>query len=287
MGVDGTRYGNLRTMPTDALDARVLLEVAPDQYVTERTRLVKQARADRDKERASFFQALKRPSVALWAALVAGDSDIVHKILTVTSELGKVQAGGSNSTAVAAATKNRRTTLEGFVDRAVNALAMFDAGAEKRRPEIRALVDQLSRNPELADAWIDGTLREIPDEQFGFGAFDGVQLTQRDDGEPPAKSSKPAKKSAKSSKRDEPAPREEVRDLAAERAARAKLRDQVRDAKKEIAEAARELTAADRKVTVARAAVKDAERELKVAEDRRAAAERDHERAVAYHDSLH
>ena len=212
---------------------------------------------------------------------------MVHKILTVTSELGDVQAGGSNSADLSAATKRRRTTLEGFVDRAVNALAMFDAGAEKRRPEIRALVDQLSRNPELADAWIDGTLREIPDEQFGFGAFDGVQLTPRDDTKAPARSTKAAKKPPKSSKSDEPAPREEVRDLAAERAARAKLRDQVREAKKDVAEAARELTAADRKVTVARAAVKDAEKELRLAEDRRAAAERDHERAVAYHDSLH
>ena len=166
--------GTYSDVANDALDARVLLEVAPDQYVTERTRIVKQAKADKDKDRATFFQSLKRPSVALWAALVAADADVVEKILTVTTELGDAQAGGSNPAAMATATKLRRTTLEGFIDRAVNALAMFDAGAEKRRPEIRSLVDQLSRNPDVADAWIDGTLREIPDEQFGFGAFDGV-----------------------------------------------------------------------------------------------------------------
>ncbi len=268
-------------MPNDNLDARVLLEVAPDQYVTERTRVVKQARADRDKVRANFYQSLKRPSVALWAALVAADADVVHKILTVTTELGEVQAGGSSPADLTAATKRRRTTLEGFVDRAVNALAMFDAGAEKRRPEIRALVDQLSRNPELAQAWIDGTLREMPDEQFGFGAFAGVEVASRGDTKSPAK-----KVPAKPSRRAASEPPDEVRDLAAERAARAQRREQAREAKQAVADAARELTAADRKVTAARAAVKDAEKELRIAEDRRAAAEREHERAVAHHESL-
>ncbi len=275
-------------MPNDAFDARVLLEVAPEQYVTERTRLVKQARADRDKAQANFFQSLKRPSVALWAALVAADADVVHKLLSATSELGEVQAGGSSPADLTAATKRRRTTVEGFVDRAVNALAMFDAGAEKRRPEIRSLVDQLSRNPDLADAWIDGTLREIPDEQFGFGAFDGVALTPRAETTSPTKAAKPtAKSSTKAATRGEPEPREDVRDLAAERAAKAKLKDQVREAKKAVAEAARALTAADRTVTFARAVVKDAEKQLRIAEDQRAAAEREHERAVAHHDSLH
>lgn len=277
--------GTYASMPNDAFDARVLLEVAPDQYVAERTRVVKLARADKDKERAAFFQSLKRPSVALWAALVSADSDVVHGILDVTSELGKVQAGGSKPADLAAATKRRRTTLEGFVDRAVNALAMVDNGAEKRRAEIRALVDQLSRNSELADAWIDGTLREIPDEQFGFGAFDGVELAPRADTKPSVKASR--SKTTPSSRGAAPSPQEDVRDLAAERAARAARKEQIRDAKKDVVEAARELTAADRRLSVARAAVKEAEKELRVADDRRAAAEREHERAVAHHDSLH
>jgi hypothetical protein len=280
--------GTYAAMPDDAFDARALLEVAPDQYVTERTRVVKQARADKDKARVAFYQGLKRPSVALWAALVAGDAEMVHKILAVTAELGEVQAGRSNAADLTAATKRRRTVLESFIDKAVNALAMFDNGAEKRRPEIRALVDQLSRNPDLADAWIDGTLREIPDEQFGFGAFAGVELTPRDDAEKPPKKAA-AKPTAKGSRRDAAPPTadEEVRDLAAERAARARRREQEREAKKAVAEAAKDLTAADRKVSVARAALKDAEKQLRLAEEQRATAEREHEKAVAHHESLH
>jgi hypothetical protein len=267
------------TMANDAFDARVLLEVAPDQYVTERTRLVKQARADKDKERVNFYQSLKRPSVALWAVLAAGDADVVHKILAVTTELGEIQAGGSNPASLSTATKARRTTIEGFLDRSVNALAMFDSGAEKRRSEIRSVVDQLSRHPELAEAWIDGTLREMPDEQFGFGAFADVDVSV------PSKRATTPK--AKPARRAASVPAEPMRDLAAERAARAERAEQARQAKKDVADAARELTAAARKVDVARAAVKDAEKELRRAEDQRATAERRHERAVAHHESLH
>jgi hypothetical protein len=269
------------TMANDAPDARVLLEVAPDQYVTERTRLVKQARADKDKERAGFYQSLKRPSVGLWAVLAAGDAEVVGKILAVTTELGDVQAGGSNPASLAASTQTRRKTLEGFVDRAVNSLAMFDSGAEKRRAEIRGVVDQLSRHPELAEAWIDATLREMPDEEFGFGAFADIEVSMPSK---QATAKPPTRVRATSSRRAEPEP---TRDLAAERAARAQVAEQRRQAKKDVAEAARELTAADRKVNVARAALKDAEKELRVAEGRRDAAAREHEKAVAHVDSLH
>jgi hypothetical protein len=267
------------TMPTDSPDARVLLEVAPDQYVTERTRVVKQAKADRDKERASFYQSLKRPSVGLWAVLAAGDADVVRRILAVTTELGEIQAGGSNAASLSTATQTRRTTLEGFVDRSVNALAMFDTGAEKRRPEIRGLVDQLSRHPELAEAWIDGTLREMPDQEFGFGAFADVVVS--------APSKRETAPKAKPSRKAAATPAEPMRDLAAERAARAERAEQARQAKKAVAEAARDLTAADRTVNVARGAVKNAEKELRRAEAQRTAAEREHERAVAHLESLH
>jgi hypothetical protein len=276
--------GIYATMANDAPDARILLEVSPDQYVTERTRLVKQARADKDKERAAFYQSLKRPSVGLWAVLAAGDSDVVTNILAVTKELGDVQAGGSNPSSLSAATQRRRATLEGFVDRAVNSLAMFDDGAEKRRSEIRSVVDQLSRHPEIAGAWIDATLREMPDEQFGFGAFSDVSVSAPSK---PAGAKGSSNATAKKSPRAVPEPPEPTRDLAAERAARAKLAEQKKQAKKDVAEAARDLTAADRKVEIARAAVRAAEKELRAAEERQTAAAREHDRAVEHHDSFH
>jgi hypothetical protein len=263
-------------MASDTADARALLDVAPDQYVTERARLAKQARADGDRKAATFYQSLKHPGVVLWAVLAAGsDPKAVNAVMTATEELGRVQAGGSDARSLSAATQQRRKVLETIVDKAVKALAKFDSGAAKRRPEIRGLVDQLSRNPEVADSWIDGTLREVPENDFGFGAFADVEVMARTKGPAPAKATKPPKA--------QPAGRtnrktDEVRDLAAERAARA---EQTRQAKQDLTTAARELTAADRRIGLARAALRKAEKELRLAEEQRDAAESHHEKATA------
>jgi hypothetical protein len=266
------------TMPSDTADARTLLNVAPDQFVTERTRLVKEARAAGDKAGASFYQSLKRPSVALWAALAAGDADAIRKILDVTTELGKIQSGGTDPGSLSTATQRRRKVLESLVGDAVKALAKFDAGAEKRRPEIRTLVDQLSRHPELAEAWIDGTLRELPDSEFGFGSFGDVDLATPSRSAAPAPASAKAKTKARPGRRAEPEPKEPTRDLAAERRARAERAEQAHEAKKAVVVAAREVDEAQRRVAAARSAVKEAEKELRRAEDQHAAAERRHDR---------
>ena len=62
------------TVPTMS-DARVLFRVAPDDYVTERTRLVKEARAAGDRALAKSYAALKRPNLSLWAVLAADDDN--------------------------------------------------------------------------------------------------------------------------------------------------------------------------------------------------------------------
>jgi hypothetical protein len=276
------------TMANDSPDAHVLLQVAPEQYVTERTRLVKQARAGGDKATAAAYQALKRPSVALWAALAAGEGDAVHQIMKVTTDLGEVQAGGSDPGSLAAATQRRRKVLDTFVADAVKALAKLDSGAEKRRQEIRALVDQLSRHPELAETWIDGTLRDLPDDEFGFGAFAGMDVSPATAPRPTpsTKATKATATTAKPSRRAEPEPDEPTRDLAAERAARAARADESRQARTAVAEAARQVAAADKQVVAARAVVRDAAKQLALAERAQATATQRHERAVAHHESL-
>ena len=261
-------------MASDTPDARALLDVAPDQYVTERARLAKQARADGDREAATFYQSLKHPGVVLWGVLAAGsDPEAVKAVMAATAELGGVQAGGSDARSLSAATQQRRKVLEAIVDKAVKALAKSESGAAKRRPEIRGLVDQLSRHPEVADSWVDGTLRDVPENDFGFGAFTDVEITLRAKASGPATTTKAPKVTSggrSSQKADD------VRDLAAERAARA---EQTRQAKHDVTTAARELTAADRKLDLARAALRKAEKELRLAEEEREAAESRHERA--------
>jgi hypothetical protein len=271
-------------MASDTADARALLDVAPDQYVTERARLAKQARADGDKEAATFYQSLKHPGVVLWAVLAAGsDPDAVMAVMAATEELGGVQAGGSDARSLSAATQTRRKVLETIVDKAVKALAKTESGAAKRRPEIRGLVDQLSRHPEVTDSWIDGTLREVPENDFGFGAFADVEVTPRAKAPESTRSTMTPKTGAPKETKAKQVGRssrqaDDVRDLAAERAARA---EQTRQAKQDVTAAARELTAADRKLDLARAALRKAEKELRLAEEQRDAVESRHEKATA------
>ncbi len=119
---------------TDAADARLLLRQSPDDYVAERTRLVKQARADGQRDTANFYQSLKRPTLSTWAVLAAADdADAVNDVIAATNDLAKVQAGGSNAAALTSATKKRRSALEALVDRAVGALREWEPGAEARR----------------------------------------------------------------------------------------------------------------------------------------------------------
>jgi|GEM_PF-6889268 len=271
-------------MPSDAAaDARVLLDVAPDQYVTERDRLVKQARGAKDRDSATFYQSLKRPTVPLWAVLAAGhDADAVDSVIKVTTELGDIQGGSTKAADLTAATQRRRKALEAFVDRAVKALAKWDAGAEKRRPEIRSIVDQLSRHPDLAGSWVDATLRELPTSDFGFGAI--ADMGDVEIFKPKSPQSKVTAKKPRTS--DEPSPARPAPDRGADRAARAARAEQTRQARKDVAAAVRQLANAERRVDAARAAMEDAKEELAAAEDQHATAEQRHKKATAQLEAL-
>jgi hypothetical protein len=278
-------------MPTEAADARLLLRQPPDGYVTERTRLVKQARADGDRARASFYQSLKRPNLSLWAVLAAGDdADAVRDIVKTTSELAEIQSGGAGSLEVSAATQRRRKALEALVDRGVAALAGSVSGAEARRPEIREIIEQLSRDPSVADAWIDGTLRELPDGELGFAAFAEMHGMADDETGPsvvartrPAPKTKPARTSESESKQS--AKSAEPTESAADREARAARAEAVKEARKEVASATRLLAVTERRMTSARNALQDAQDEMRLAEDEHASAVERHAQATARLDS--
>jgi len=262
-------------MATEAAGARVLLQVAPDDYVAERTRLVKQARAEGDRTRAAFYQSLKHPNLSLWAVLAAGDdAEAVHGIVSATAELAKIQARGSDSAALSTATKHRRKALEAVVDRAVSELARWERAAEARRADIRGIVDQLSRHADVVEGWIDATLRDLPDDAWGFGAFADLEVTagrQPDVGR--TKNAKPRG----GPRPTPPAPLDET-PAAPTRATRA---ERTRQARQDVAAAKRDVSAAERRVDSARKSVHDAEKEMRQAEAEHAAAEKRLEKATA------
>jgi hypothetical protein len=259
-------------MTTDSADARALLRVAPGDYVAERTRLAKEARAAGHRAVAGAYQALKRPNLSMWAVLAAADdADAVRAVVTATADLAKVQAGGSDAGAVSKASQHRRKALESLVDAAVKALARFEPGAEARRAEIRGIVDQLSRHEDLADGWIHGTLRDLPDDSWGFGAFADLEVTAGARSALPSPV-EPKGRTAKAAPAPSAAPPQGP--TRAERAAN------VRQARHDVTEARRAVGSAERRLDGARKALRDAEKEMRLAEKDHDLAERHHQAAA-------
>lgn len=161
------------------MDARELLAVGPEGYTAARDAEVKRRRAQGDRAGANELKALGRPSLALWAVLAAADdAALVCAAVEATGELARAQrdaAGGGDAAAVGPATAARRAAVDAVRDRAVSRLAEATdrKRADGQRDEIRALVDRASRHPELLAAWIDGTLRDVPDGT-GFDAFEDL-----------------------------------------------------------------------------------------------------------------
>ena len=156
-------------------------------------------------------------------------------------------------------------------------MAADDKSAEARRAEIREIVDQLSRHPELANSWIDGTLRELPEEEFGFGAFDVVAMPASP---PKAKEVKPEAGKSKVARDYDASARVPTR---AERAAKAEATKQAR---KDVSDAARAVSDAERRVRSAEAEVRKAEKTLREAEAALDNANRRHAAAVTREDAL-
>jgi hypothetical protein len=197
--------------------------------------------------------------------LAAGaDENAVRFLLAATEEVAQTQAGGGKKDAIATAMQHRRTAVDGVVDAAVSALRRWDEGAESRRAEIRTVVDQLSRLPELADAWLDGTLRELPEETLGFTSFADMAVPERKGG-----AAKPKPKAPPPKARPAPGPTKAVEapvDTPEIRAARAAKVAAERQARKDLAAANRDLITATRKLETARAALRDANEAVERAE---------------------
>lgn len=271
---------------------RALFRVSPGAYVAERSRLSKQARAAGDRALGKDLQALKRPTLAMWAIVAAGEDDrSVTDLLEVTGELAAVQGSGDRAATVEV-TRRRKVAIESVVAAAVAALRAWEPSAEARRPEIRTMVDQLSRHPELGQAWIDGMLRELPDtDGFGFAAFTGMGVRDLPATPPPERRLRSVPDLAPDT--TDPDPDADTRELErveraehqarerADRLARAARAVAAREARRKVDASVKELVAAQRKVDAALQAVRDANEILRAAEVERDAASQRHVDATA------
>jgi hypothetical protein len=286
---------------SDTSGARALFAVAPADYVAERARLAKQAKADGDKTRAAFVLALKRPTVALWAVLAAADDDeLVHDVVAATDDVADVQASGHDSAALATASQRRRTEVDALVDAAVAALARWSVDGAPRRQEIRDIVDQLSRRADLMSSWLDGTLRDLPEAAVGFEMFAAIDAAPRPQSPVPepvdrSKQSPPPvdelavrreRDRSDREAREQETREQEAREQAEREAQAAREKAEREEAEQRVRLAATLLRAAATQLDEARAAFKSAEQLVQTAEADHAAAVRSHVDAVAHLDAL-
>ncbi len=137
-------------------------------------------------------------------------------------------------------------------------MARWERGAEARRAEIRGIVDLLSRHADVVDDWIDATLRDLPGDAWGFGAFADMEVTAGSESEAPrVKKTKPRVDAGRTAIAEPEAPAPPTR---AERA------EHTKRARQDVAAARRDLAAAERRVDSARKAVREAEKEMRLAE---------------------
>lgn len=249
------------------VDPRALLAAGPDGYTAARDAEVKRRRGDGDKAGAAALKALGRPGLALWAVLAAADgagAALATAAVDATAALAAAQraaARDGDAGAVAVAAAERRRAVDAVRDRAVAELAAHvdQRRAEGQRDDIRSLVDRATRHPDLLAAWLDGTLRVVP-EDTGFEAFADLEVAPRPDRPP-----RPERRLrlVPTPSRDD-APDDSASDGDAERAraeataaaARAKAKAEVAQAEQDVERAAHAAAEAERAWRAA-----DAERE--------------------------
>jgi hypothetical protein len=150
-----------------------------DEFTGARNELAKRLRKAGQEEAAARVQALKKPSVPVWAVnqLARRNADEVKALVDAGAELRKVQAAafrGGGRDAVREATAAEREAARTLTRRAHELLA------EEGRPVTRAVTDRIgsllraaSVDPEAAPLLAAGRLAEEVDAT-GFGAVAGI-----------------------------------------------------------------------------------------------------------------
>jgi hypothetical protein len=149
---------------------RELLDGPLDEYVARRKAVARRVREGGDRDAAKAIDGLGKPTVVMFAALrAADDPKAVRAAVDATTEVARVQTGSGDRAALARASADRRELIDGLVGAGLAAAG--GEGGPGRADEVRAAVDLLTRHDEVLDAWLAGTLRDLPQSDAGFGSL--------------------------------------------------------------------------------------------------------------------
>jgi hypothetical protein len=258
---------------TVAAVGRELLDGPLDEYVARRKAVARRLRDGGDREAAKAVEGMGKPTVVLFAALrAADDPGAVRAAVDATAEVARVQTGAGDRSALGRASADRRARIDELV--ATGLAAAGGGGGSGRADEVRAAVDLLTRHDEVLDAWLDGTLRDLPRSDAGFGAL-GLESVFADVGAGSgASTARPSRSTNETTARagrsrgpthDDTAP---TAPTAAQRRAREKAEEAVERAEAALDGATASLAEATEALARAQDAVTDAEAALRAAQRR-------------------
>jgi hypothetical protein len=160
-----------------------LFALAPEEFTAARDRMAKDLKAGGDSKSAAEVKALRRPTLAAWAAnqVVRREPKGADALLEAGNELRKAQrralSGVSGAAGLREATERRRKAVRSLLKATQ---AILDEAGRASSPgtmeAIQATLEAASTDEEAGTAFRQGRLAKEFPTPAGFGAVEGLSL---------------------------------------------------------------------------------------------------------------
>ncbi|MCC6434667.1 MAG: hypothetical protein IT196_06520 [Acidimicrobiales bacterium] len=260
--------------PGTDLDQRIdaLYAGPPEQFVVERTALVKALRAEKRRDEANAVAKLPRPGAAPWAAdrVARDDPAVLDELIRAGRALVDAQGAAlhdGTGAALREASAQRRRAVQRLVDAALAVLRDAGRPTDSAREELWRLAEAVSLDESAAAQLRAGRLAKVPDAPAALELLAGFAVPElpapdRSRPAPPGTAEPGSEMQTATAAREADAAREAERALADAREVAAEA---LRTAEGAEAAARAELAAATASFAEAAAAVTDAEAALSAA----------------------
>lgn len=263
-----------------------LYAVDPAEFVPKRAELVRQLRAEKQREAAAAVGKLRRPSPAAWAVnqLARRHRDELEGLVRLGDELRAAQdraLGGAGAAELRQAARDRRDAVAALTGAAARLLAERGGGVDAHLPGVTATLEAASLDAGAAATVLAGRLTAELEPPSGFGElpFDLPAVhrpeppqpeSEEPESEEPAEPERAAPDEVEQAERAVAEAARRADDLAAAAravAARAVQRQRaVADAESEVAACRRRLDEAERRLADATSAAADVRQQVQDAD---------------------
>jgi hypothetical protein len=148
-----------------------LYAVDPAEFVSARAELVRQLKADGQREDAAAVKALRRPTVPVWALnrVARDDGDAIDALLSAATAAREAQdallAGDVDREALREALARRRTALHDVVHRASDVIEASGRAAAAQQRQVESALNTVVGSDELAELLRTGELVDVAEDE--------------------------------------------------------------------------------------------------------------------------